>query len=114
MFGDEPRYTCFLIGQMTADADMVRLVTLRDQVLEPILGPLGYRVVLPDRPDGSPEIFRKVMHLIDTAEILVADVTDDNANVYYELAARHSLGLPYVLVGEHARPFYSRIPIRVF
>jgi hypothetical protein len=41
------------------------------------------------------------MQMIDTADLLVADLTDDNPNVYYELSARHSLGLPYALISQH-------------
>lgn len=98
----ELKHRCFLIGQMSTGEDKQRLRTLRDRVLEPFLKELGYQVVLPDEPSDDPAWFRHVMTLIDTSQILVADLTGDNANAYYELAIRHSLGLPYVLVCEHA------------
>ena len=93
---------CFVIGQMTDQkVDMGRLERLRDKVLRPYLEPKGYTVVLPGDPSDSPDILSSVMQRIDTADILVADLTGNNPNVYYELGARHSLGLPYVLVSEH-------------
>lgn len=95
----ELTYSCFVIGQMTTDRDRKRLEDLRDLVLEPCLGPLGYDVKLPSESDEK-KWFRHVMTMIDTSQILVADLTGDNANAYYELAVRHSLALPYVLVSE--------------
>jgi hypothetical protein len=90
---------------MTTKQDIKRLRRLADKVLEPILKDRGYEVVLPDDPSRSTNIMKSVMERIDTADILVADLTGDNANVYYELAVRHSLGLPYVLVSEHKPRF---------
>ena len=91
---------CFLIGQMSADSDMHRMECVKSKLLEPILEPLGYEVETADSPKGSADIFKFVMQKIDTVDLLVADLTNNNANVYYELAVRQALGLPYVLISE--------------
>lgn len=93
-------FTCFVIGQMTTDDDMARLRRVAKELLLPILKPWGYEVILPDDPRGSADIFTSVMKQLDTAHLLVADLSDDNPNVYYELAIRHSLGLPYALISK--------------
>jgi hypothetical protein len=94
---------------MSTDKDMERLRKLADEVLDPFLEAKGYgAVVLPDEPSRSPHVMKSVMERIDTADILVAELTGNNANVYYELAARHSLGLPYVLVSEQTPKFDLR------
>lgn len=97
---DRPSFTCFLIGQMTTDDDMARLQRVAKELLQPILKPWGYKVILPDDPRGSTDIFTSIMKHLDTADLLVADLSDDNPNVYYELSIRHSLGLPYALISK--------------
>jgi hypothetical protein len=96
-------YVCFFIAQMTTEADMIRLKEVADKLLKPILKPLGYTIITPDEPSGSAEVFKFIMTMLDTADLLVADLTHDNANVYYELSIRHSLGLPYGLITSEDR-----------
>ena len=36
--------------------------------------------------------------LMETPMILIADLTENNANVFYELALRHALGKPAILI----------------
>lgn len=98
-------YTCFLIGQMTDDEDMKRLYNVRDELLKPILEPLGYAILTPDDVGGSEDVMRFVLKMLDTAELVVADLTKDNPNVYYELSIRHSLGLPYALISSTGTRF---------
>lgn len=93
-------FTCFFIGPMSTDEDMARLQRVANELLLPILKPLGYRVVFPHDPSGSADIFDFIMKQLDTADLLVADLSHDNPNVYYELSIRHSLGLPYALISQ--------------
>jgi len=97
--------TCFFVGPMSSDAERSRMDDIAHRLLTPILAPLGYRIVLPDDPLGSANIFDAIMQHIDTADLMIADLTGDNPNVYYELAIRHSLGLPYVLISQRPPRF---------
>lgn len=68
-------------------------------------------------PEGQtqPEIVQNILSLLDTADLAVFDLTPkaahpDRANVFYELALVHSLGIPALLVIKdgHDIPFYAR------
>lgn len=93
-------HTCFFIGPMSTAEDMDRLQRVATEVLLPILKPLGYQLTLPHEPSGNADIFSFIMKQLDTANLLVADLSNDNPNVYYEVAIRHSLGLPYALISQ--------------
>ena len=48
---------------------------------------------------GSPgEIFDFVIKNLCTADLVIADLTDSNPNVYYELAVRHATGKPFIVL----------------
>ncbi|HEY8388379.1 MAG TPA: STING domain-containing protein [Parasegetibacter sp.] len=83
---------CFLIGPMK---NMQRLLFFRDEVLKPILEPLGFRVISPDEGEIG-NIMRQVLLNLEQADILVADITGNNPNVMYELGVYHCFGKPYV------------------
>lgn len=68
-------------------------------------------------PEGQsqPEIVQNILTLLDSADLTVFDLTPktaspDRANVFYELALVHSLGIPALLVIKdgHDVPFYAR------
>jgi hypothetical protein len=55
------------------------------------------------RADGIPEpglITSQVIYHLLSAELVVADLTETNPNVFYELAVRHFVGRPTVQVVE--------------
>ena len=45
-------------------------------------------------------ILRDILYSIESADLLVADLTDSNPNVYYELGLAHALGKPVILLGQ--------------
>ncbi len=68
-------------------------------------------------PEGQtqPEIVQNILTLLDSADLAVFDLTPkasnpDRANVFYELALVHSLGIPALLVVQdgHDVPFYAQ------
>jgi len=64
---------------------------LWDKVYEPLLTDLGYRAVRADRDAGALIVSQMVQRLV-LADLIVADVTLANANVYYEVGVRHAAG----------------------
>jgi hypothetical protein len=73
-----------------------------DNVLRHVIAPAIERLGLaPVRADEIAEpgaINRQILTHVLTARATIADLTEANPNVYYELAVRHSAGLPVVLV----------------
>lgn len=103
---------CFVIGPMGDSAaerpGERRLERLASQVLRPIFDEIRtdfdarYQIETPFDIQGitGDSIDDKVIYKIDRADIIVADLTDGNPNVFYELGLCHALGRATILVLE--------------
>jgi hypothetical protein len=96
MFSSQKIKSCFIIGPMK---DMPRLIAFRDDIIKPILEPLGFHVNTPESGDIG-NVMRQVLLRLEQADILIADITGNNPNVMYELGVYHSFGKPYVIIKE--------------
>ena len=93
---------CFAVTPIGEEGGEIRLRS--DQVLrriiEPVVSDLGYETVRADHISQPGMITNQVIeHLIDD-ELVVADLTDNNPNVFYELAIRHATRKPVVTIIE--------------
>ena len=59
---------------------------------------MGYEVTRADKIAESGIINSQIIQRIVEDELLIADLTDMNANVFYELAIRHSIRKPFVQI----------------
>jgi hypothetical protein len=97
-------FRCFIIGPMKDDPDdngLHWLQRLDRELIEPIMKDIGldYKVTTPfDLHD--PYVMEGVIAEIDSADIVIADLTGANANVYYEVCLAHALGKEVILIGE--------------
>jgi tetratricopeptide (TPR) repeat protein len=62
-----------------------------EQIIRPVLTAAGYTVVRSDEIQRSGAISRDIILSLAEADIVVADLTDLNPNVFYELGVRHAL-----------------------
>ncbi len=89
---------CFVISPIGGSGSDTR--RRADQVLkyviEAVLRPQGFTVVRADRMSDAGLINSQILDEIVKDELVVADLTDANPNVFYELAVRHALGKPFV------------------
>ena len=104
------RRRCFVIGPIGRDNSDTRKRS--DQILrhiiEPVVVDLGYEKPLrADLISESGRITQQIITHIIEDELVIADLTDSNANVYYELALRHAIKKPFIqlLAGDEALPF---------
>lgn len=105
---DKPtQRNCFIIGPMR-DAHLkeeARLERLAREVIRPLLNKLAedtglsYLVQTPYDLGGG-NIMNDVIYAIDRADLVIADLTDSNPNVFYELGICHSLGRACLAVME--------------
>jgi nucleoside 2-deoxyribosyltransferase len=58
----------------------------------------GYKVVRMDEQAGPGVIFQDIQREIEQAEIVIAEITPANPNVFYELGYAHALGKPTILL----------------
>jgi hypothetical protein len=94
----DPNTTCFVISPIGSDGSSVRKRSddVFTHILEPAAKACGYVAIRADKIAKPGIITNQVIqHLLD-APLVVADLTDHNANVYYELAIRHAIRKPLV------------------
>ncbi|SDN88686.1 hypothetical protein [Lentzea jiangxiensis] len=65
-------------------------------VIAATLEPLGYKVTRGDTIDQSGLITTQVIDKLLNSELVIADLTDHNPNVFYELAVRHAASKPFI------------------
>lgn len=91
---------CFVICPIGEEGSPQRLHSddLFDVVLKPIAEVAGYvahRAIDKSRPG---DITDAIMNDISSADLIIADITGANPNVFYELALAHVWGRPYILL----------------
>jgi hypothetical protein len=91
--------TCFVIGPIGDPGTTIR--TEADDFMKyivtacPALKEHGYdKPIRADQLNDPGRITSQVIKLLMEAELVIADLTGNNANVYYELSFRHALGKP--------------------
>jgi hypothetical protein len=89
---------CFVISPIGEEGSETR--ERADQVLKHIISasiePLGYEVIRADKISEPGIITTQIIENIVDAELVIADLTEKNPNVFYELALRHAIRKPLV------------------
>ena len=91
---------CFFastIGEPTSDTRKRSDHVLR-YIIREALSPLGYECERADEVQETGSITTQVIRRLIDADLVVADLTDHNPNVFYELAVRHCYRRPALQV----------------
>lgn len=95
---EEEKKICFVISPIGEEASDIR--ERSDQVLKHIITSsvehLGYTIIRADKISEPGIITTQIIEHIVDAELVIADLTDKNPNVFYELAIRHAIRKPLV------------------
>ncbi len=90
--------TCFVIAPIGSDGSATRRRS--DQVLKhiiaPAVEPAGYQVIRADNIAKPGLITHQIIEHLINADLVVADLTERNPNVFYELAIRHVIRKPFI------------------
>lgn len=109
---------CFIASPIgsTGSDERRRSNLVKTYIIDEAVRPLGYRTVRADEIDKSGEITTQIVSDLIEADLLIADLTGQNANVFYELAIRHSFRKPYIQIVEEGTelPFDVRAFRTVF
>ena len=95
---EQTEKTCFVISPIGKEGspDRKRSDDMFTHVLEPATKASGYKAVRADKIATPGIITNQVIRELIEAPLVIADLTDHNANVYYELAIRHAVRKPLV------------------
>jgi hypothetical protein len=96
---DETKKKCFVIAPIGDEASDVRehSDTVLECLINPVLEPLGFEKAQRADHLGEPGIItRQIVERIAKDELVIADLSGHNPNVFYELAIRHASGLPFI------------------
>lgn len=92
------RRECFVIAPIGPEGSEIRKRS--DQILKHVIRPVveerGFVAVRGDEIERAGLITSQVLDRIIQNDLVIADLTDQNANVFYELAVRHALRKPFV------------------
>lgn len=93
---------CFIASPIGANgsAERKRSDLVKTYIIDEAVCALGYETVRADEIDKSGEITTQIVSDLIEADLLIADLTGQNANVFYELAIRHSFRKPYIQIIE--------------
>lgn len=93
----KPKLFCFVLMPFTSDFDDVYQIGIKEAC--DIAGAYCERV---DEQIFSERILDRIYNQIAKSDVVIADMTSRNANVFYEVGYAHALGKPTVLLTRNA------------
>lgn len=94
---DYTRPEIFVVSQFGGDYDI-----LYDEVIKPVCEELKYNPIRGDEVASCTLILNDIITSIRNSAIVIADITPDNPNVFYEVGYAHALNKPTILLCEKA------------
>lgn len=89
---------CFVIcpiGKAGSETRRYSDLTL-EYIIKPVVEEFGYNPIRADKISESGMITHQIIDKIIESPLVIADLTNVNPNVFYELAIRHIVGKPYI------------------
>lgn len=93
--------TCFIVTPIGGEHEPIRrhINGIIDAAIIPALGD-NYEVEVAHRINVTGTITKQVISHIYNSDLVIANLTNRNPNVMYELAIRHCLGTPMIMIAE--------------
>ena len=107
---EDPLKSCFVISPIGNDGTEIRRQAddVFDFIIKPVLLSLGYQCPIRADKTGKPGMIgEEIVNYILDADLVIADLSHHNPNVFYELAIRHALRKPiiHMIYHEESIPF---------
>ena len=100
---------CFVICPIGDEDSLIRKhsdLTL-NYIIRPVVESFGYKLLRADLINEPGKITTQIIDQIVESSLVIADLTEHNPNVFYELAIRHIVKKPYIqmMKSDHKVPF---------
>jgi nucleoside 2-deoxyribosyltransferase len=69
-----------------------------ERVIKPAIEELGLKCIRGDEIYSKPQIMADIWKSIRKSRLVIAEMTDRNANVFYEMGLAHAIGKPIILL----------------
>ena len=101
---------CFIITPIGDDTDPIRrhIEGIIDAAITPALGE-KYEIIVAHKISEPGSITKQIISEIYSAKLVIANITNRNPNVMYELALRHAIGRPVITIAEKGTPLPADI-----
>ena len=101
--------TCFVISAIGEEGSKIRKEAddKFEFVYSPVLEDLGYKITRSDKISSPSSISREIVQYLINADLVIADISNENPNVFYELAVRNAIKKPVIVFRspEQSMPF---------
>jgi len=103
---EEPTKMCFVIAPISEQGSLIRYRSdnVLDFIIKPAATTKNYKVQRADDLSTPGVITEQIVERIKHDDLVIADLTGGNPNVFYELAVRHAVSKPTIQIieqGEH-------------
>lgn len=92
--------SCFVIAPIgeAGTPTRERSDKIFNHIIKPVVQAAGYVVKRADQIDCPGTITPQILYQITNDDLVIADLTDHNPNVFYELAIRHGIRKPFIQI----------------
>lgn len=99
-FLNKKKDICFVISPIDKEYSDIRKNSdkLYNHILKPVIEKLGYEITRSDKISQPGMITTQILSYVINSELVIADLSEYNANVFYELAIRHATKKHYIQV----------------
>mgnify|MGYP003877561775 CR=1 FL=1 len=96
----EQNGSCFVISPIGAEDSETRRRSdqLYDYIITPVVDVLGFNPTRADKISESGDITVQIIDHLIKDDLVIADLSEHNPNVFYELAIRHVTNKPVILL----------------
>lgn len=92
--------TCFIISTIGKEGtpERVKADEKLNHLFIPVLNELGYSCIRADQEESAGSISRAIVERVINSEMAIADISDQNPNVFYEIAIRNAVPKPLIII----------------
>lgn len=94
---------CFIISPIGKEGapDYIHFKKVRRHFIDKVATEKGYKTIRADDISEPGKITSQIIDQLRKADLVIADLSNSNPNVYYELAIRDAVRLPVILIGDN-------------